>query len=145
MIVLAILGILVIMAIPLVNAYLDRARIARARGDIDVIHKAIVLLEADTGLWPGRQRASTVYQGGANEIWNLSTGFAGLVANDGNWPSSWKGPYLPSIPLDPWGNQYFLDSDYQVNGEWRVVLGSFGPNGCCPNAYDRDDVIKILY
>lgn len=144
MIVMAIIAILAVIATPLVNAYLDRARIARARGDIEAIHKAIVLLEADTRLWPGRQSPSTVVQGGGNEIWNLSTGFAGLVANDGSWPSSWNGPYMPSIPLDPWGNPYFLDTDYQVAGGWRVVLGSFGPNGCCQNAYDSDDVIKIL-
>ena len=75
---------------------------------------------------------------------DLAAGAAGLLTTNGSFPN-WNGPYLPSIPLDPWGNNYFFDSDYLVNGHNRVVIGSFGPNGVGPNVYDSDDVIKIIY
>jgi len=143
MIVMAIIGIIAVIAIPQMNAYLNRAKMARARGDIDKIFKAMVLLEADTGLWPGFQGVDEINQGSGNEVWNLGTSSAGLVAN-GGYPN-WHGPYMSSVPLDPWGNRYFLDTDYQVNGEWHVVIGSFGPNGCCQNVYDDDNVIKVLW
>ena len=145
LIVISILGILCAIGIPAVQKYIERGRIAKARGDIDVIHKAIILLELDTGLWPGPQPPNTVFSGGsANEIWNLAAGAGGLLTTNGSFPN-WNGPYLPSIPLDPWGNNYFFDSDYLVNGHNRVVIGSFGPNGVGPNVYDSDDVIKIIY
>jgi general secretion pathway protein G len=144
-IVIAIIGILSAIAVPAFNKYVERGKVAKARGDIDVIHKAIILLEADTALWPGAQPPATVFGGGTpNEVWDLSTPAAGLLATDGSFPN-WKGPYLPSIPKDPWGNNYFFDSDYQSGGRTRVVIGSFGPNGVGPNVYDSDDVIKIIF
>jgi general secretion pathway protein G len=145
LIVISILGILSAIAIPAVQKYIERGRIAKARGDIDVIHKAIILLELDTGMWPGPQSPNTVYTGGAaNEIWNLAAGAAGLVTTNGSFPN-WRGPYMTSIPKDPWGHDYFFDSDYTVSGKKRVVIGSFGPNGVGPNVYDSDDVIKIIW
>jgi prepilin-type N-terminal cleavage/methylation domain-containing protein len=145
LIVISIIGILSAIAVPAMNRYIERGRIAQARGDIDVIHKAIILLETDTGLWPGGQPSGTVFSGGtANEIWDLSTPAAGLLGTNGSFPK-WRGPYLTSIPKDPWGNNYFFDSDYLVNGGNRVVIGSFGPNGVGPNVYDSDDVIKIIF
>jgi general secretion pathway protein G len=145
LIVISIIGILSAIAVPAIQKYIERGRIAKARGDIDMIHKAIILLELDTGLWPGPQPPSAVFTGGStNEIWNLAAPGAGLLATNGSFPN-WKGPYMPSIPKDPWGNNYFFDSDYTVNGKKRVVIGSFGPNGVGPNVYDSDDVIKIIW
>jgi general secretion pathway protein G len=147
LIVISIIGILSAIAVPAFHKYIERGRIAKARGDIDMIHKAIILLELDTGLWPGGQPPATVFSGGGgtpNEVWDLSTAAAGLVAGGSSFPN-WKGPYMPSIPKDPWGNNYFFDSDYTVNGKKRVVIGSFGPNGVGPNVYDSDDVIKIIW
>ncbi|MBI5968963.1 MAG: prepilin-type N-terminal cleavage/methylation domain-containing protein [Deltaproteobacteria bacterium] len=146
MIVLAIIGILAAIATPRMQSYIERGRIARARGDIDKIHKAIILLEADTEQWPGHQQPNVIFMGGGgNEIWNLNAASAGLVATDGKFPK-WKGPYFTPgpIPLDPWRNNYFFDTDYQVNGQSRVVIGSFGPNKVGPNLYDSDDVIKTI-
>jgi hypothetical protein len=57
------------------------------------------------------------------------------------------------IPLDPWGNPYFLDTDYQVDANGNpcqssctevAALGSFGPNGVGQNVYDSDDIILIV-
>jgi general secretion pathway protein G len=145
MIVIAIIGILAAIALIVSSSYAKRAKVAEAICDLDMIYKAMVMLETDTEQWPGHKTISQLEQGvGNNEIWDLSVGAAGLVITDGNFPD-WKGPYLPSVPEDPWGNDYFLDTDYQINGVNYIVLGSFGPNGVGQNLYDDDDVIKILH
>ena len=144
MIVIAIIGILAAIALIATSSYATRAKVAEATCDLDMIYKAMVLLETDTGEWPGHQTIGEVNKGGGNEVWDLSVGAAGLVNTDGNFPG-WEGPYLPSVPKDPWGNDYFLDTDYQIGGVDYLVLGSFGPNGVGQNVYDDDDVIKIIH
>ena len=144
MIVIAIIGILAAIALIVSSSYAKRAKVAEAICDLDMIYKAMVMLETDTGQWPGHQTISQINKGGGNEVWNLSVGAAGLVITDGNFPD-WDGPYLPSVPEDPWGKDYFLDTDYQISGVNHIVLGSFGPNGEGPNKYDDDDVIKIIH
>ena len=78
-----------------------------------------------------------------NEIYDLSEPESGLVATDGNFPN-WNGPYIPEIPLDPWGNRYFMDTDYQISGVDNVVLGSYGPEAVCNNCYNDTDIRLIL-
>ena len=50
---------------------------------------------------------------------------------------------MPSM-LDPWGNPYFLDTDYHTGGDCVVAIGSFGPNGVGQNLYDEDDIIYVI-
>ena len=81
-----------------------------------------------------------------NELWDLSAQEAGLTQTDGLF-SGWKGPYLNSAPIDPWGNNYFFDTDYDIGSStpvWVAVIGSFGPNGVGQNVFDSDDIIRIL-
>ena len=80
---------------------------------------------------------------GSAEKWNLNTSNAGLTGTDGTFPD-WAGPYISNVPQDPWGNNYFFDPDYQIDGLNYAVLGSFGPNGVGPNLYDADDIYIIL-
>jgi len=51
---------------------------------------------------------------------------------------------LEVLPLDPWGKDYFFDTDYNIDSEWVVVIGSFGQNGVGQNVYDSDDVVEVL-
>jgi len=52
---------------------------------------------------------------------------------------------MKSIPQDPWGNNYFFDTDYDVNGVGtRAVVGSYGPNGVGNNLYDSDDIYYVV-
>jgi general secretion pathway protein G len=143
MVVIAIIGILATLAMMGAAAYREKAKVAEAIADLDRIYKAIVLLENDTNEWPGHQTIGQVNNGGANEVWDLSAASAGIVATDGAF-SDWDGPYMSAMPDDPWGNPYFLDTDYTIGGVDRIVLGSFGPNGVGPNIYDSDDVRKLL-
>jgi prepilin-type N-terminal cleavage/methylation domain-containing protein len=144
MIVIAIIGILAAIALIGSSIYRTKAKVAEATSDLGMIYKAMAMLETDTQQWPGHQTINQINQGGGNEVWDLSVGAAGLVSTDGNFPD-WDGPYLPSMPKDPWGNNYFLDTDYQISGVNEIVLGSFGPNEVGQNLYDDDDVIMIIH
>lgn len=143
LIVISIIGVLSTMVMVSLNYARAKAREARALHDIDTIFSAIKMLENDTGEWPGHQLVEEITTGGSNEIWDLRSGAAGIADTDGAY-LGWTGPYLVNIPTDPWGNDYFWDSDYHVGSEIRVVIGSFGPNGVGQNVYDEDDIIKVI-
>jgi len=139
----SIIGILSVLAMAALSFARGQARIAKAKHDIDTIVTAVKSLEADTGEWPGHQDVDELTVSGSNEIWDLSVQLAGITDTDGLFVR-WNGPYMVNIPEDPWGNEYFWDSDYELDGRDHVVIGSFGPNGVGQNLYDSDDIVKVL-
>ena len=148
LIVIAILAILATIVLPKFREARTEAQIAQAKLELSQIQRAIAILETDTTEWPGHRLIGVVESGASgNEVWDLNVPSAGLVTTDGNY-SGWRGPYLPIIPKDSWGNNYFFDTDYDIEqgaGEtWAVVIGSFGPNGVGQNVYDEDNIISIL-
>ncbi len=159
LVVIAIIGLLSTLAVVQVKSARRKAKIAKAQHDIDVIATAILTLGVDTNQWPGHQTAGAVNNANGNEIcgdgcnFGLADSQAGLVATDGSYVN-WGGPYMRSIGLDPWGNEYFFDTDYQVTAagqpcpaapcEMAAVVGSYGPDGVGNNQYTSDDIIKIL-
>ena len=101
---------------------------------------AIEQLAIDTNKWPGPQNVGVTAD---DEVWDLSASKAGLTKTNGGFPN-WSGPYMQSVPKDPWGSNYFFDPDYYVKGVKYAAIGSFGPNQCCRNQYDSDDVILLM-
>ena len=157
LLVIAIIGILSgVILVSLGNAR-QRARIAKTQLELRSIFNGVLLLESDTGFWPGGQTAFKINQVENNEIcsdgcaFGLNDNRAGLVGTDGSYPN-WKGPYIQEVPVDPWGNEYFFDTDYDIDPgadrEWVVVIGSYGPDRKERNGYDSgyasDDVIYIV-
>jgi len=155
MIVVAIMGILLGLAVPKVIRAHNNAKIAQATADLERIASAVEELAWDTGLWPGGvtrldkgTKKPLGYLGTyTNEILDLGTPDAGLIYEGQYFTNTgWKGPYIHKLPLDPWGNKYFFDSDYMPlkTGQSVVVIGSFGPNGKGINVYDGDDIyVKV--
>jgi prepilin-type N-terminal cleavage/methylation domain-containing protein len=148
MVCVAIIGILAGIAIPSYIKYRERGFIAQATGDLKKLQRAVQDLGHDTGRWPSKG-ANKLMAGVAagfgfnNELWDLSIDEAGLAATDDNYPQ-WQGPYYTEPFQDPWGKNYFMDHDYDMNGRTVAAIGSFGPNKCCENAYDDDDIILII-
>lgn len=144
LVVIAVISILSAIGLVFLNGGREKARIADAQSDLRSIATALQILEFDTGEWPNHL-APGICTGacGANEVEDLTVAAAGLMVTDGNFPS-WQGPYLKTMPLDPWEHQYFLDTDYRISGQDYAVLGSYGPNGVGLNQYDEDDVYFIL-
>lgn len=143
LVVIAIVGILSTLAMVSLNFARNAAKLAKAQHTVDQLVTAIKQLENDTNEWPGHQAVDDITTAGTNEIWDLNQSVAGIVTTDSSF-ASWNGPYMAEVPLDPWGNAYFWDSDYQIDGANKVVVGSFGPNGVGQNIYDSDDVIKVI-
>ena len=135
----AIIGILAAIAIPAYNNFRDKAKVAQAKSDLHNIQLAIEQLANDTEKWPG---PNNVGKTANKEVWDLNSDDAGLVT--GKKFSNWKGPYMQSVPKDPWGSNYFFDPDYNISGTNYAVIGSFGPNKCCQNTYDSDNVTLLL-
>jgi prepilin-type N-terminal cleavage/methylation domain-containing protein len=133
-IVVMILGVLATISFLGAQSYRERAMIA----------KAILLLQIETGRWPGGQIPGGPV-GSGNEITDLNQPSAGLCFRDGRFPN-WNGPYYSPcpIPKDPWGSNYIFDTDYFINGSPRVAVASGGPNQSGANTYDEDNVVKIL-
>ena len=155
LVVIAIIGILASFVFISFPGFSEKARIARAESMLGNIYSAIMQLEVTTGCWPktpAEANCKTPYVvesgAGSNEIWNLGHLDVGILGDNDNAFPGWSGPYLDKIPKDPWGNDYFMDTDYDIDptaGEtWAVVIGSFGPNGQGQNLYDDDDVIRVL-
>jgi type II secretion system protein G len=140
MIVIAIIGILAAIAIPSYIKHREKGVIARATGDLKKIQRVVQDLGHDTGKWPTGNKAGVA--GSGDEIWDLSDPAAGLTANPG-W-TGWQGPYLTETFQDPWGMNYFFDEDYDPGGIDVTVVGSFGPDKCCPMSYGGDDIFLII-
>lgn len=162
LVVIAIIGILGTISAVGVRAGREKANIAKAQHEVDQISEAVLWLANDTDLWPGGQTVSSVCSGCPNnEICGdgctagISASSTGLISTDGSF-QYWSGPYLPNLGLDPWGNEYFFDTDYEVDinndpvncgggGSVDVVaVGSYGPDGVGNNQYTCDDIIKII-
>ena len=158
LVVIAIIGILASVVIPAVSTARDKADIAAAIAEIDALKTTFHQLYDDTGYYTN---GATDYCRDTSAIPNnevdLSLASAELVGDGGGW-ARWAGPYVPNA-IDPWGNPYFLDEDYQClaatkgcpsvdeAGQDSSVIVSCGLNGAQSNGactYDADNVVYRL-
>lgn len=109
MVVILIIGLLATIVVQNLRSATDKAKRVKAQADVAQIKSGLDRYYLDNGSYPTSDQ-----------------GLAGLVSTPtaGNVPKDWGGPYLEKIPPDPWGNQYF----YQSDGS-SYVLKSFGADG----------------
>ena len=106
LLVLVILGILAAIVVPKFSGRTEQARVGAARTQIAAFSTALDAFEVDNGYYP--------------------KSLQDLVVQPQNTPS-WKGPYLNSIPNDPWGNPYIYECPGRVNSSYDIT--SMGPDG----------------
>ncbi len=115
LVVLAILGLLALVAVPQVLGYLDNAKVGTAKSSIEGISSALDLYKADMGAYPTTEQGLTA-------LVAAPSGVAG-----------WNGPYIkkPKSLIDPWGHpfQYKFPGDH---GEYDIF--SLGPSKQSANA-----------
>lgn len=148
LVVISIIGLLSSIALTSFNAARTKARTARAQADLQQLRAAVELLYSDTGLNPYKLSTSPCVQ---DPEGYLNTSAAGIQATDGGFPN-WRGPYIASVPTDPWGTNYYFDGDYicgpttlGCNGSNQLVraIQSFGPNKT--QTYGNgDDIVIVL-
>ena len=180
LVVIAIIGLLATLATVTLSVANTKAKISNAQHGLDQILKALVMMQNDTGEWPGHQafnESCTNIPGGCpanNEICGVDVNanacvnsllddYSGLLADHTTPYPNWAGPYMTAnVAEDPWGNEYFFDTDYSVDSDDNpcscsnigchdvVALGSYGPDeegvpaGGIAGAYGCDDIILIV-
>ena len=115
MVVVVILGILAAVIVPRIMDNPDRARITKAKQDIQAIRSALDLYRLDNFNYPSTDQ-----------------GLRALVERPGSSPEArnWKqGGYLERLPKDPWGRDYqYLNPG--IHGEIDILsLGADGRPG----------------
>ena len=148
LVVIAIIGILSSVVLASLQSARGKARIAKAQADLNQIQLAIAFLHDDTGLYPSKIKAEPCVQD--PEVY-LNTSAAGLTSTDGGFPG-WSGPYMRTVPLDPWGTNYYFDPDLSCGPATRGCRGlsqtvrglvSFGPDKT--QSYGNgDDIVLVL-
>lgn len=121
MVVVVILGILAAVIVPRIMDNPDRARVTKAKQDIQAIKSALDLYKLDNFQYPSTDQ-----------------GLRALVERPSGSPEArnWKqGGYLDRLPKDPWGGEYhYLNPG--LHGEIDIfTYGADGrPGGEGPNA-----------
>jgi general secretion pathway protein G len=110
LLVLVILAVLAAIVVPKMSGRAAQAKDAAAKSQISSFELVLDAFEVDTGGYPAG-----------------SNGLGALVEQPSN-VQNWKGPYLKSIPLDPWGNPYVYAYPGKKNAK-GVDLSSAGPDG----------------
>lgn len=124
----------------------DKVWRSQAEQDLQRLAAAIDQLAFDTGQWPGhspRNASNTMVGSTLDEVMDLTTAYAGLITADVTYSNrGWKGPYLTSIPSDPWGRPYFFDPDYRdpTQNFYKAVVGSCGPKYSGRNDWEADNI-----
>jgi general secretion pathway protein G len=110
MVVILIIGLLALMVVPRLRGVADRAKRTKAQADIQELKQALDRYYLDNGSYPTSDQ-------GLQALVTPPTG--------GRVPTNYEqGGYIEKLPTDPWGNQYFYQSDGST-----YVLKSFGPDG----------------
>ena len=110
MVVILIIGLLALMVVPRLRGVADRAKRTKAQADIQELKQGLDRYYLDNGSYP-----------------TTDQGLQALVSppSAGRLPSNYEqGGYIEKLPNDPWGNQYFYQSDGST-----YALKSFGPDG----------------
>lgn len=110
MLVVIIIGVLVAMVVPRLAGRSEEARVAAAKADINAnISLALDLFELDNGRYPATQEGLEALK---NKPLNLTT---------------WKGPYIKKLNLDPWGRPYKYIFGSKHNNDYDLF--SLGKDG----------------
>lgn len=135
LIIVLIISILIAVAIPNFFDFQLRSKRAKAREDIDIIVNAISLFEQEEGksLWE-----AAAYAEDAGMDFDLAIAGVDSVS-DTNVLNMLVGPYLKSLPADPWGNRYVCDMEVG----YVLSRGSDGEEYLLDTASEVD--IKVYY
>lgn len=162
--VVAIIGLLSSVALTSLNSARNKAKIAKVQTEVNQIYKAFSASTFDLGSnYLNKSDTSGQYSSGVPEsVWYVPDCTTANNYTDGDdrpngeyvkqWATALNN-YMKDIPLDPWGNPYWIDSVYLCTagesskcsgGSWYYAIGSGGPNKSGINIYDSDNVVAIF-
>lgn len=120
MVVVVIIGILASVVVPRIMDNPDKARVAKAKNDIQALGGALDLYRLDNYVYPTTDQ-------GLDSLVNLPT--------SSPEPPNWKqGGYIKKLNKDPWGNEYLYLNPGENDETDIYSLGADGaPGGEGPN------------
>jgi general secretion pathway protein G len=110
LLVLVILGVLAAIVYPKVAGRSEQARVSAAIAQVAAFKTALEAFEVDNGYYPKGKG-----------------GLGDLVTRPRD-AQNWHGPYLDSIPKDPWGNEYIYECPGRMNTSSFDIM-SMGTDG----------------
>lgn len=142
MIVIAIIIILAGAIVARFGTGAEKAKIAKARAEVEEIASGIRAFRLDCGVWP----PSDYDWYAIGSLLNNPQGYNGYDDSGNRIVISstvWKGPYLEAAtyPCDPWGSQYVAIA-YPANNPTDYRVYSRGPNR--GNEKGEGDDIKVI-
>ncbi len=147
MIAVAVVGLLTTFSVHGVLRAVYSARTSTARQDLARLAVAVETLAMDTGCWPGGKSILLPPEQVNDRFADLTVAQTGLRQNptDVEYPG-WRGPYIDYIPLDPWGQPYFFDAAYRIDGTGHrfPVVGSRGGSGATNQRHGPRDILHSL-
>ena len=163
LVVISIIALLSSIVLSSLNSARDKARIATVRSSVDQIYKAFYATVVDSGntYIPKSDTSGQASSGADQSRWYLpdcsvARDTTGDDRPNGEYVKQFAtaiNTYLKSVPLDPWGSPYWIDSAYLCTagevagctaGSWYFVSGSGGSNNSGPNIYDSNNVVVTL-
>src|SRR4051812_20511111 len=110
LLVMVILVVLAAVVVPKFTSRSEQARVTAAKTDLTNLETALDAFEIDNGRYPSSDE-----------------GLGALAQAPSDLTASWHGPYIKSVPNDPWGMPYVYvyPGSHQQNG---FDLYSYGPD-----------------
>ena len=124
LIVVAIIGILAGVGVPMYNGYVLEAKVGKTVADIEAVKKAAIFIRFTTGYWPGSSWTEPGSGGTDPTLDPLSCSCDGgntFIFNKSSLiRATWKGPYMMSWPKNATGGTYYFDyNQADQNGDGR--------------------------
>ncbi len=106
MVVLVIMGILATVVVQNVLQNIDKAKVTKTMSQIAIFKNSIIQYKIDTNVYP-------------DYLSDLVTMPADI--------KGWNGPYIDTVPLDGWGNEYTYYPPEQGSNTFEII--SYGADG----------------
>lgn len=167
-VIVAVLAIVAGIVAPMIFKQIDESKVTRAEADCKSIGSAVLTFRKDVGIWPnlvnqgagcvpgisllkgsGQFPQKLTDQGYDTEAALNLTDVVGTDSQNCYNVDKFKGPYLPRIESDPWGNAYVINAgNFPVDGQ-PVFVVSAGPDGIIDTAVDAqsasgDDILSRI-
>lgn len=176
-------GVLTAVMLPVAVSQVQQGRITAAGGDVQAIGAAVTSLLRDTGDYPMRGGTGNAFADRFAKTLLLSTDkdgtttaspditTLGTISSEGDFEGHfytntlysstgdqiWRGPYLSSRKLDPWGNSYLIflegikdaaDPTGAGSSTKNLLILSAGPNGVIEtdptdSSPEGDDIMTV--
>lgn len=147
-VIVAVIAIVAGVVAPMLFKQIDEAKVTRAEADCKSISSAILAFRKDLGVWPNLTGTGGNCTPGINLLFgsgNMPGNLAAMGFGTGDFLDfadvfgrddlgcynalKYKGPYLPSVGTDPWGNAYIVGAVNFESDNAPVFVYSAGPNG----------------